>query len=134
MGKGAGRYCLREYRCFFGEIKAALLDYAEHSFRLDRTDKDGVSERERLTQIQDQIGKELPDLVGPSFPDLLLVTWENFQSLHSGRTYGMSGPNPLSAADIVAWCDLYQVELSGIDLALIRALDTAFIQAQHSKD
>jgi len=52
-------------------------------------------------------------------------------SLHSGRSYGMSGPNPLSWGDIKDWCDLTGVHLPPWEVDMIKALDLVWVRTMN---
>ena len=52
-------------------------------------------------------------------------------ALHSGRTYGMSGPNPLTWEGIAAWCNLTGIVLSSWELETVKALDMAWVGAMN---
>jgi hypothetical protein len=105
-----------------------LLDFAEHNFRLGRADKDGVSERDRLEQVATQLGYTPQDLIGPVMPDIARHLWDYFLELHRGRTYGASGPNPLSYEGIQAWCNLSGVALYSYEVDVIKELDSMWVR------
>ena len=105
-----------------------MLDFAEHNFRLGRADKDGVSERDRLEQIATQLGYTPKDLIGPVMPDIARHLWDYFLELHRGRTYGASGPNPLSYEGIQAWCNLSGVALYSYEVDVIKELDSMWVR------
>lgn len=92
-------------------------------------DKDGVSERERLEQIQEQLGGEtLEELIPPPFPEPLTGYWESFLELHSARGSGEGGPDPLSFSEIKAWVELTGKTLSTRELTCIRTLDRLYLK------
>jgi hypothetical protein len=91
-------------------------------------DKDGVSERVRLEQIQEQLGETLEELIPPPFPEPLTGYWESFLELHSARGSGESGPAPLSFSEIKAWVDLTCKVLSTRELSCIRTLDRLYLR------
>lgn len=76
-------------------------------------------------------GRDIPDLNGPEMPQVAAYVWHYFLELHKGRTYGMSGPNPLSYGDISAWCNLTGIGLSSWEVGVIKTLDTAWIRAMN---
>lgn len=102
--------------------------FAEHDFGLSISDKQGVTRRDHLRQVQKTIGRPPEGLVGPPFPDRLSYLWEAFLSLHSGRTYGAMAPNPLSWSDIKAWNDLMDANLKEWDVRAIKALDMLWLK------
>ena len=78
------------------------------------------------------MGKDLEanDLVDvPTFPDLMAHIWTAFIELHNGRTYGMSGPNPISYDTIYFWCSMTGVELTPWEIRVIKDLDNEYIKA-----
>lgn len=95
-------------------------------------DKDGFSERERLEQIQDQLGETLEELIPPPFPDLLSGYWEDFLELHSARGNSDVGPNPISFSEIKAWADVTSREVSQRGLTCIRTLDRLYLKCYNT--
>ena len=99
---------------------------------MGRKVKGKTTEADHLAQVAKQLGKSLDDIEQSNsdalFPDIASYVWAAFLSLHDGRTYGMSGPNPISYAIIMAWCDLYGVELNPWEIDTIKALDNLWIK------
>jgi hypothetical protein len=91
-------------------------------------DKDGVSERVRLEQIQQQLGEQLEELIPPPFPEPLTGYWESFLELHSARGSGEGGPDPLSFSEIKAWAELSNHAPSNRELTCIRTLDRLYLK------
>lgn len=94
--------------------------------------KGKATEADHLAQVAKQLGKQLEDVeqfnASALFPDAASHIWATFIELHDGRTYGMSGPNPISYDIIKAWCDLTGVELYPWEIELIKALDNLWIK------
>lgn len=65
----------------------------------------------------------------PTFPDLVTHVWAAFLELHNGRTYGMSGPNPISYDTIYFWCCMTGIELTPWEISVIKDLDNEYIKA-----
>ena len=99
---------------------------------MGRRVKGKTTEADHLAQVAKQLGKSLDDIEQSNsdalFPDIASYVWAAFLSLHDGRTYGMSGPNPISYDIIKAWCDLYGVELNPWEIDTIKALDNLWIK------
>jgi len=76
-------------------------------------------------------GKVPKELEPPEFPDVATYVWEIFMHLHSGRTYGMSGANPLTWEGIQAWCNLNGIVLSSWELETVKALDTTWVRTMN---
>lgn len=99
---------------------------------MGRRVKGKTTEADHLAQVAKQLGKSLDDIEQSNsdalFPDIASYVWATFLSLHDGRTYGMSGPNPISYDIIKAWCDLYGVELNPWEIDTIKALDNLWIK------
>jgi hypothetical protein len=87
-----------------------------------------VSLRQHLLQAQKSLGRPPQGLAGPPFPDRLAYLWETFLHIHSGRSYGANGPNPLSWPDIKAWDDLMQAGLKEWEVRVIKALDLLWLR------
>lgn len=94
--------------------------------------KGKATESDHLAQVAKQLGKEVSDIEQSNadaiFPDLASHLWATFLELHDGRTYGMSGPNPISYDIIKAWCDITGVDLSPWEVSTIKALDNLWIK------
>jgi len=94
--------------------------------------KGKATESDHLAQVAKQLGKEDSDIEQSNadaiFPDLASHLWATFLELHDGRTYGMSGPNPISYDIIKAWCDITSVDLSPWEVSTIKALDNLWIK------
>ena len=99
---------------------------------MGRKVKGKTTEADHLAQVAKQLGKSLDDIEQSNsdalFPDIASYVWATFLSLHDGRTYGMSGPNPISYDIIKAWCDLYGVELNPWEIDTVKALDNLWIK------
>lgn len=84
-----------------------------------------------------QLGKSVEELEDrednleepPTFPDLALHIWAAFLELHNGRTYNMSGPNPISYDTIYFWCHMMGIELTPWEIGVIKDLDNIYIRA-----
>lgn len=113
-----------------------MIAYAEHDFGLSVTDKNGVTRRAHLQQVQKSLGRPPADLVGPPFPERLAYLWDAFLSLHSGRTYGAMAPNPLSWVDIKSWNDLMGADMKEWEVRAVKALDLLWLRvtAEARKD
>ena len=108
-----------------------LLEFAEHSFKLSKTDQEGVTEREHLQEVERQTGKTPQALIGPQFPTLVSHIWSAFAALSSARTNGFSGPNPLSYTEIKSWVELTNASVSARDVEAIKSLDIVFIRTHN---
>lgn len=84
--------------------------------------------RAYLEQVAKATGKPPTELIGPPFPDRYAHIWETFLSLHSGRSYNMGGPNPLSWSDIHAWNVLMRAGLKEWEVRAIKALDNLWLR------
>ena len=91
-----------------------------------------ATERDHLEQVAKQLGKQVEDIEQANadaiFPDIASHLWATFLELHDGRTYGMSGPNPISYDLIVAWCKLSGVDLAYWEIEIIKSLDNIWIK------
>lgn len=95
--------------------------------------KGKATELDHLEQVAKQLGKQVEDIrefnESAIFPDAASHIWSTFLELHEGRTYGMSGPNPISYDIIKAWCDLTGVALGTWELEIIKSLDNLWIKS-----
>lgn len=62
---------------------------------------------------------------------LYLLNW--FLEISPGRAHSGFGPLPLSATEILSWCQLRQVRLSPWEFLTIRDLDALWIKVMHEK-
>jgi len=60
-------------------------------------------------------------------PDAGAILWGAFCDLSASRTMGYSAPNPISYAEIEAWARLHRWPLQSHHVAILRALDNAFV-------
>jgi hypothetical protein len=121
------------HRQFFGQAQKRLIAFAEHEFRLSKTDKKGVTRRAHLIQVAKTLKRKPAALIGPPFPERAAHLWTMYHELHSGRSYSSGGPNPLSWADIKAWDDLMEVGLKDWEVRAIKALDLLWLRV-HGED
>ena len=101
-----------------------LIDYAENEFSLSKTDKDGVSVREHLEQVERQIGRKPEELKEVDFPVSMGHVWSAFVYIHSGRTPG----HPITYQDINAWKQLTETPLEPWTVEVIKRLDNVYMR------
>ena len=92
------------------------------------TDKNGVSEREHLEEVERQIGQTPIELQGPEFPELMEFVWSAFLSLNAARGQGYSGPMPISFSEISAWKELTGNQLSTWEVEAIKKIDSLYVR------
>lgn len=97
------------------------------------TDKNGVTEREHLEQIEKATGRRPDFLDGPEIPTLAEPVWDYFRQMHGRRTYGMEGPHPLTYESILAWCNLYAIRLSWWEMEAVESLDTTWLNVMRER-
>jgi len=99
--------------------------------------KGKATERDHLEQVAKQLGTQLAEVekanANAIFPDVASHLWATFIELHDGRTYGMSGPNPISYDIIKAWCDLSGIDLSYWEVEIIKSLDNLWIKTMNEE-
>lgn len=99
--------------------------------------KGKTTERDHLEQVAKQLGKSVEEIqqynADAIFPDAASHLWATFIQLHDGRTYGMSGPNPISYDIIKAWCDLSGIDLSYWEIEIIKSLDNLWIKTMNEE-
>ncbi len=106
-----------------------LLSWAEHEFKLNKTDDKGTTEREHLLQVERQTGHTPKALENPTdFPSLLMYVWSAFCSLNSARTSGFSGPDPITYTELYHWKELTETPLSAWDIQVIKRLDQVYLR------
>ena len=93
------------------------------------SDKNGITLRAHLEQVAKATGRVPPELAdAPPFPDRFARLWEMFIELHSGRSYGMNGPDALSWSDIHAWNTLTRSGLKDWEVRVIKSLDLLWLR------
>lgn len=102
-------------------------EFAEHTFKLNQSDKNGVSEREHLEQVERQTGQRPQALDGPEFPMLLSHIWSAFITLSNSRTAGLSGSNPITYEQIKAWKEVTDTPLKAWEVEAIKRLDVIYM-------
>lgn len=70
---------------------------------------------------------------GPTLPSDAAYLWNHFVLLHSARTAGGFGPNPITYPEIDAYNRLTGAGLDGWEVSAIRALDDAYLAAAAEK-
>jgi len=65
-------------------------------------------------------------------PEAGRLLWDAFRALSRTRSYHSAGPNPISYAEIRAWCELMQVPLQPQHVEIIMAMDAAWIADFHN--
>ena len=105
-----------------------MCDWAEHSFKLNKPDKNGTTEREHLEQVERQIGRRPEALEPPThFPSLLSHVWSAFVALSNSRSMGFSGPNPITYIEIKAWKELTETPIAPREIEAVKRLDTVYM-------
>lgn len=62
-------------------------------------------------------------------PEAGVDLWNAFCDLAASRTYHHAGPNPISYRDIAAWASLHRWPIEPRHVAIIRAMDEAWMEA-----
>ncbi|WP_430251683.1 phage tail assembly chaperone [Neorhizobium sp. DAR64860/K0K1] len=61
--------------------------------------------------------------------------WRWFLDLHGARSFGFSGPNPISFVEIRAYLELLRIPAEPHHVEILRALDSAYLEhAYASRD
>lgn len=61
------------------------------------------------------------------------LIWNWFMDLNAARTWHMNGPNPITYADIEAYARLHRWNLAPRHVAILRAMDAAYVDDFYSK-
>ncbi|QGA57267.1 hypothetical protein [Brucella sp. 2280] len=61
------------------------------------------------------------------------LLWQWFSDLSAVRTWHMNGPNPISYADIEAYGRINRWSLAAHHVAILRAMDAAYVEDFYSK-
>ncbi|MGG5810942.1 phage tail assembly chaperone [Falsiroseomonas sp. CW058] len=112
-----------------------MVAHLRHEVSLDQRLPTGESQRDALERVAEITGKRPRELdAAPGLPHGTERLYDIFAQLSAGRSYGMSGPMPLSSLEIQAWCSLTGQRLDGWELTAIRRLDAAWIKASNKPD
>lgn len=103
---------------------------------MDMPDDSGSTRRDSLMQILNHApeGSEMYDSAlaqledAPEIPFYLEHIWTWFWQVHRGRTYGMSGPSPLTWPDIQSWTTLLQTNIRPIEVEILKEIDSVYLE------
>lgn len=107
--------------------------WAEFNFKLNTPDKDGITKREHLEQVERQIGRKPEELEPPTeFPTLLSHVWSAFISLSNARAAGFSGPSPITYTEIKSWKETTQTPLDPWEVEAVKRIDVVYMGVTNS--
>ena len=110
-----------------------LCIWAEFHFKLNLPDKDGITSREHLEQVERQTGRRPEALEPPTdFPMLLAHVWSAFSSLSNTRMAGFSGPSPITYTEIKSWKETTQTPLDPWEVEAIKRIDVVYMGVTNS--
>lgn len=66
-------------------------------------------------------------------PEAGLPLWNAFQRLNTTRTYHMAGPNPISFAEVDAYCRLMRQPLEPRHVEVLLAMDQVWLEHAYAK-
>lgn len=69
----------------------------------------------------------------PVVPEAGVLLWNIFMEISASRTYHAAGPNPISHAEIMSYGHIYRWPLQPHHVAIIRALDDAWLEHAYSR-
>ena len=103
---------------------------------MDMPDDNGSSKRDQLMHIlnSSEEGSEFYESAliqlkeSPDIPFYIEHIWEWFWQIHKGRTYGMSGPNPITWENILAWRNLLDIQIRPIEIEIINEMDSVYLK------
>ena len=103
---------------------------------MDMQDDSGSTRRDSLMQILNSApeGSEIYESAlaqleeEPEIPFYLEHIWAWFWQLHRGRTYGMSGANPISWEAIQCWSNILQTEIRPIEAEILKEIDSVYLE------
>ena len=106
-----------------------MLAYAEHHFRMNKTDEHGVRYVDHLDQIEASTGKRPEDAIPPETPDVGLYLFEWFLDLSRGRSANLGmGVYTLDYQTVKAWVDLRRIEVYTWEIDALLRLDSAWVR------
>ena len=108
-----------------------LEGFDRHQFILNIPDKNGVTERSHLEQVERQTGKRPERLEVQLFPSLVSHIWTAFISLSSKRGSGFSGGLPITYEQIKAYKEVTSTPLTPRDVEAIMGIDNIFMEVSN---
>ena len=115
-------------------MEQKVLAAARHQFRLDRSNKAGMTRRAMLLQASKIRGKTVPELIGPTFPAVASHVWEWFAENNACRGSNGYTPMPINHPEIQAWSFLTGKIPSPREVRILRLLDIAWLVENSSND
>lgn len=88
----------------------------------------------RLTELMVAALRRQPSGSALAIPEAGHDLWRIFCELSASRTYHTAGPNPISYAEIDAYCRLFRWPLQPHHVDIIRALDAAYIEHAYDRN
>lgn len=103
---------------------------------MDMPNESGTTQRDSLMQVINTApeGSDMYEAAlfqleeTPEIPFYLTHVWDWFWQIHRGRTYGMSGPNPLTWPDIKAWKEVLNIQIHPLEVELIKEIDSTYLE------
>lgn len=77
--------------------------------------------------MEKSTGKTPDELVGPEMPSSCSYVYDVFMDMNMGRSYGYSGPDPISYESIWAWCNLTETRLSSWEVRVLKRVDVLYV-------
>lgn len=103
--------------------------WVKHETVLSKADKNGISLREHLEEIEKQTGVRPKDLEAPvEFPELVGHIWSAFVALTRTRPVGMAGPLAIPPSEIKCWMEITDTPLAPWEVQAILRLDAVYLE------
>lgn len=109
-----------------------LCRWARNEFVLSDTDKDGVSVRDYLRQLE-KSGQEQKELHEPPPHPLVFHIWFYYREISSMRGGGGFGVSPLMPSIINEWQVMRNIELEPIEIDMIIACEREYLRFANDK-
>lgn len=84
-----------------------------------------------MTRLEGQLAEAMRRALAggkPVVPEAGAMIWNLFMEISGSRTYNVAGPNPISYSEIVLFGSINRFPLKARHVALIRALDDAWLE------
>ena len=103
------------------------MKWARHKFEVSKPDKNGVSLKQHLEQVERQTGITPDELKEPvAFPQVIGYIWSAFCVLSNHRSSGFNSPDPITFEQIVYWKQLTETETKPWEIDIILSLDQIY--------
>lgn len=107
-----------------------MIDYCKIAFKLDKMDKNGVSDLRHLLALEKSHGivdENLRNYREASMPVEALTLFNIFRHISARRSFSEQGELPLSWQDLHAYCSIFDKKLSSWEIDMLLEMDNIYL-------